>query len=132
MSEVPRRVLVVTGETAPAGRHLLDVLRSSALEVVTVAREGDALRLLGLGEIPHAVLLLDCLQRRPDCFPDCDREERARLDCIIDCIRKHRGLESVPVMHYAPDEQSGLSPEELAALLSAAATMSDPAPPVRD
>jgi hypothetical protein len=126
VSKDPRRVLVVMGTPAPAGERLVDMLRSRALDVVAVQGESDALRLLAHGSTPSAVLLLNCLYRQPDCRRGCVQQERERLDCVIDCIRSHRGLERVPVMHYALEEQSGLPPEELAALISAAASMSDP------
>jgi hypothetical protein len=127
LSGITRRVLVVMGETAPASWRCVELLRSCALDVVAVAREREALSLLAAGEIPNAVLLLDSLGRRPDCFTDCARREEVPLDCIIDCIRRHRGLERVPVMHYTLDENSGLPLEELAALISAVAAPSDPA-----
>jgi hypothetical protein len=128
VSGAPGRVLVVMGKDSPDKRHLIGVIQSRGLVMVVVACGSDALGLLTSGETPNAILLLDALHRRPDCFVECAHEERARLDCIIDCIRRYRGLEHVPVMHYTLDAKSDLPPEELAALISAVVTMSDNPP----
>jgi hypothetical protein len=126
VSELPRRVLVVVGGLTGAAPEVVEALRSKALDLIAVASEREALARLGRGETPSAVLLLDCLQHRPNCYVECKRGERARADCIIDCIREHRRLELVPVMHYSPYASADPGPDELASLILAAATMTQP------
>jgi CheY-like chemotaxis protein len=107
VKRIVRRVLVI-GDPSLANLAVLHALSSSGLRVV-VAPEHEALRYLALGDKPHAILLLECSQSDP---------ER-----LIDRIRAHRGLERVPVMAYSRDGAREPSPEDVAALVGAAAAI---------
>jgi hypothetical protein len=106
--------VLVIGSCTPANLALVEKLRLQALDVV-VAPEAEAFRLLGRGETPDAVLLLGA-------------DAPSHSEHCIERIRNHRGLTWVPVMLYSTEDLRDPPPDELAALVAAAAATNPEVP----
>jgi hypothetical protein len=119
-----RRLVLLMGEASRLEVEMEEALRSRGLNPLVVRCESEAVDVLARGEKPHAILLLDSPERHGDRLAD--RGQAAHLpDSRMEWIRAQRGLELVPVMYYSAEDGCDPSPEELAALVAAAAAMTD-------
>ena len=126
------RVLVV-GEPNPHNREMVRALQSHRLQVVSVCHESDLFSAMARGTKADAVLLLTAPGSVPDCLATCTRRGWVRqgANCVVGCIQSLAGCEELPVLYYSADQGFDPPPEEIAALVAAAARMSATSSPSR-